>query len=203
MKTAIILAAGQGRKMWPYGLTKNKAYLPVAAKPLIRIMAGQLAQCGIEEIVVVTGYRAGQLAHAVGDLEGVSFAAQAGQAPGTATALLSGWKATSAADVLVLYGDCLIAKEDITRLVAAYEKGGTGAAMLAAKLPDFERPNDWLCTSIADGRVREVKGHSRGGDHRVGEHLPINVGAEKVSQRAVLEATQTGARGQGTAEIGA
>ena len=36
MRTAVILAAGRGHRMWPYGETQPKAVLPVANQPLIR-----------------------------------------------------------------------------------------------------------------------------------------------------------------------
>ncbi|HOX37958.1 MAG TPA: NDP-sugar synthase [Candidatus Brocadiia bacterium] len=167
MITAIIPAAGEGKRMWPYGVTKNKAYLPVAARPLICRTVETLKKIGIREIIVVVGYRREQIAHAVGAIEGVCLVEQSSAAPGTATAVLSGWRTTGSNEALVVYGDCLIAEEDLRALITAFDEGKPGAALLTAKLPEYERSNDWLCVSPGSGATREVRGHPRNGSHRI------------------------------------
>ena len=54
---AVILSAGQGRRLLP--LTKNspKCLLPISGKPIIEWQIDALLASGIEEIIVVTGFQ--------------------------------------------------------------------------------------------------------------------------------------------------
>lgn len=56
VKSAIIFAAGRGSRMNKYSVTP-KALLPVHGVPLIERMIEQMYDAGIEEIVIVTGYK--------------------------------------------------------------------------------------------------------------------------------------------------
>ena len=53
--TALILAAGPGKRFWPYNVVRNKAAFPIANLPLIRRLADDLAGLGIDRMVVVVG----------------------------------------------------------------------------------------------------------------------------------------------------
>ena len=92
IKTAIVPAAGQGTRSWPFGETRPKAAFPIANVPLIQRIVEGLKSAGVGRILIVTGYRAGQVRHAVGDVEDVEFirvAEAAPTPPGTASALLA------------------------------------------------------------------------------------------------------------------
>ncbi len=67
VETAVILAAGRGSKMWPYGDTWPKAALPVANRPLIQWQIETLQACGIKTIVVVIDHLGAQIRDAIGD----------------------------------------------------------------------------------------------------------------------------------------
>jgi len=54
---AIILAAGEGTRMRPLTYTKPKVMLPVANKPILQHLVENLSKAGIDEIVLVVGYR--------------------------------------------------------------------------------------------------------------------------------------------------
>ena len=56
MKEAVILAAGEGERMFPYNETKPKAAIPVANTPVIKTMVNNLKQSGVERIWVVVGH---------------------------------------------------------------------------------------------------------------------------------------------------
>jgi choline kinase len=62
---AIILGAGQGKRLLP--LTENlpKALLDIAGKSLAEWQIGELHECGVSEIVFVSGFNAAALADAV------------------------------------------------------------------------------------------------------------------------------------------
>jgi NDP-sugar pyrophosphorylase family protein len=54
---AIILAAGEGRKVFPYDLTRQKAALPVGNVPLVRWTVDALRKAGVGAVTVVVGWR--------------------------------------------------------------------------------------------------------------------------------------------------
>lgn len=58
---AVILAAGMGMRALPLSAEQPKALLEVYGEPLIERLIRQLQQAGIQEIEVVTGYRAKDL----------------------------------------------------------------------------------------------------------------------------------------------
>ncbi len=55
---AVILSAGQGRRLLPLTADTPKCALPVAGYPLIEWQLDQLAYCGIESVSVVVGFGA-------------------------------------------------------------------------------------------------------------------------------------------------
>ena len=55
---AVILSAGQGRRLLPLTADRPKCILPVMGQTLIEWQIDELAKCGIDQVVVVVGYRA-------------------------------------------------------------------------------------------------------------------------------------------------
>ena len=55
LTTAVILAAGQGTKFWPYNVTRNKTTFPIANIAAIRRLVDSLIDLSIQNIIVVTG----------------------------------------------------------------------------------------------------------------------------------------------------
>ena len=53
---AIILAAGEGKRLRPFTESMSKVMLPVANKPILGYVVDAVAGCGIENIVMVLGY---------------------------------------------------------------------------------------------------------------------------------------------------
>ena len=55
IQIAIILAAGEGTRFWPYSIVRNKAAFPVANVPAIRRIVDDLGHLGVRHFVVVEG----------------------------------------------------------------------------------------------------------------------------------------------------
>jgi choline kinase len=53
---AIILSAGQGRRLLPYTAHLPKCLVPVYGRPLLEWQLGSLHLCGVTEVVIVTGF---------------------------------------------------------------------------------------------------------------------------------------------------
>ena len=73
---AIIMAAGTGEKVWPYGEFRQKCTLPVCNTPIVRRLAQQLVNIGIEQISIVVGHYAQQVISVTADLPNVNFITQ-------------------------------------------------------------------------------------------------------------------------------
>ncbi len=52
---AVILAAGRGRRLHPFTLTRSKAMMPVAGKPMVGRVLDRLIQNEVSDLIMVTG----------------------------------------------------------------------------------------------------------------------------------------------------
>ena len=55
---AVILSAGQGKRLLPLTADCPKCILPVQGRSLIEWQIDELAKCGIDQVTVVLGFRA-------------------------------------------------------------------------------------------------------------------------------------------------
>lgn len=67
IKRAVILAAGQGKRMRPLTYYRPKPLVPVAGRPIIEHIVVGLANAGVREICLVIGYRGDQIIEALDD----------------------------------------------------------------------------------------------------------------------------------------
>jgi NDP-sugar pyrophosphorylase family protein len=110
MKQAIVLAAGEGQRLRPFTVTRSKAMLSIADKPILQFVIESLAQNGIRDVILVVGYRKEQMYDYLGSREqlgiDITYVTQETQL-GTAHALLQ-VKDMTEDEFLVLPGDNLI-----------------------------------------------------------------------------------------------
>ncbi|MCG9129697.1 NTP transferase domain-containing protein [Candidatus Poribacteria bacterium] len=166
MKNAIVLAAGLGRKVWPYGEFRQKCTIPVANKPIIRHIVEDLIEQGFIRIIVVVGHYAQQVRGAVADLPNVEFVTQP-KPEGTADAVLTAHKHLNGEDFLVIYGDIVTTSENLRNIIKEFENNNAEAAALIQSLGS-EDPSNWICTKTNSGAISGIEGHPRGGSFRLG-----------------------------------
>lgn len=166
IKTAIVLCAGKGTKVWPFGETRPKAILPIANVPLVRRIIDGLSTAGVKRTIVVVGHREGQVRQTLSEPTGVEFVS-APDAPGTAQAVKAALGLIDEDAFLVVYGDIVTADANYRRVCEAL--GGSDAAVAALVTPlGSEQPQDWLCARVSEGHVTQILGHPRGGvTHRL------------------------------------
>lgn len=66
---AVILAAGEGKRVRPLTRSRPKAMIPVANRPIIEYVIEALLKNGIRDIIVVVGYRKEQVTRFLNQLE--------------------------------------------------------------------------------------------------------------------------------------
>ena len=150
MKQAVILAAGEGRRLKPFTVNKPKAMLSIAGKPIIRYVIEALTANGIRDIVMIVGYQKEQIFDYIGDGKQfgaeVTFVTQDKQL-GTAHALSQAKKAVDH-EFLVLSGNRLIAPETISRFVQA--------APPAILIKKADYPSHYGVVSFKDGKMTGI-----------------------------------------------
>jgi choline kinase len=120
---AIILAAGQGKRLLPLTETRPKCLLPLAGRSLLAWQLTALEAAGVREAVVVTGFGADAVEAEVEQLPSPGLAVRTLFNPFYASAdnLGSCWVARGEFDrhLLLLNGDTLFETEIAARLLAA------------------------------------------------------------------------------------
>ncbi|MBI1387339.1 MAG: NTP transferase domain-containing protein [bacterium] len=163
-ETAVILAAGRGTKLWPYGDTWAKAALPIANWPLIQWQIETMQACGVQRFLVVTGHHDGQVRDAVSGFDNVECIDQL-KPNGTADALLHALDYIDDETFLVVYGDVLFAEEDLRALMDRAGDGEPPAAMVQAL--NGKPSGEWLCANLEDDFIKTILGHPREATHRL------------------------------------
>jgi UDP-N-acetylglucosamine diphosphorylase/glucosamine-1-phosphate N-acetyltransferase len=149
MKQAVILAAGEGQRLRPFTLTRPKAMLTIADKPILQFVVESLVTAGIRDIICVVGYRKEQVYDYMGDGERfgaeITYVTQEAQL-GTAHALAR-VKDKVAKEFLVLPGDNLI-------------EAGTIADFIKLKAPAMlvKRVTDPVRYGVVDTEGGRLKG---------------------------------------------
>lgn len=156
---AIILSAGQGSRLLPLTSDRPKCLLPVGARTVLEWQIHALAQNGIRDIAVVTGFKA-ELVDAA-----LSAYAHAEQSVETifnpfykvADNLASCWlaRAHMHGDFVVINGDTLFEPQILARLL---KQSTDGAALPICVTIDRKSAYDTddMKVCIANGSVREI-----------------------------------------------
>lgn len=150
MKQAIVLAAGEGQRLRPFTVTRPKAMLSIADKPILQYVVEALVSNGIHNIVIVAGYRKEQVFDYIGAGErfgaAITYVTQSSQL-GTAHALAQ-TRGVAEGEFMVLPGDNLIGPETIAEFLTV----GPEAVLLKR----VENPSGYGVVDTAGGRVRGI-----------------------------------------------
>lgn len=120
---AVVLAAGEGRRLRPLTGNGSKGMLPVGNKPVIAHVIEALVSCNVRDIVIVVGYMKEKIMNLLGDGKEfgvkIKYIEQKFQL-GTAHALLQA-KGEVDDRFLVVPGDSLIEAPSIEKLIKVKE----------------------------------------------------------------------------------
>jgi CTP:molybdopterin cytidylyltransferase MocA len=132
MANAIVMAAGEGRRLRPLSERWAKPILPIDGRPVLGTLLRELAAAGIEGATIVTGHLAEQVEAFVGDgsawgLE-LAFARQP-RADGSADAVRRALDAGAPVPTLVTAADTVYSAGDVARFVDAFSASGAAGAL--------------------------------------------------------------------------
>ncbi len=143
---AVILAAGEGKRVRPLTRSRPKAMIPVANRPIIAYVIEALVKNGIRDIVVVVGYRKEHVTRYLNQMEIPLDVVVQDKQLGTAHALKCA-ESRITGDFLVLPGDNYIDPNSIARIMA--EKN----AMLVKEHPN---PSNFGVVLLREGCVEQI-----------------------------------------------
>ncbi|MBI4166763.1 MAG: NTP transferase domain-containing protein [Acidobacteria bacterium] len=139
----VILAGGLGTRLLPLTRVTNKHLLPVYDKPMIFYPIQILVNCGITDILVVTGGgNSGDFLRLLGNgkvfgLKHINYTYQEGE-QGIADALRLAEHFADGQPICVVLGDNVI-ETNIVSAYQAFRKEGKGAHIILKEVPDPER----------------------------------------------------------------
>jgi glucose-1-phosphate thymidylyltransferase len=143
---AVILAAGEGKRVRPLTRSRPKAMIPVANRPIIEYVIDALLKNGIRDIVVVVGYRKEQVTRFLNQLDiPIEVVVQEKQL-GTAHALQCA-ESKIKGDFLLLPGDNYIDPQSIARIK------GIPNAML---VKEHSNPSNFGVVQLQDGLITSI-----------------------------------------------
>lgn len=119
----VLLAAGRGTRMGALTANTPKPLLPLCGQPIIERIVRGFASAGVEEIVLVTGYRGEQIEAALGDGARLGVRLQyrrQTETNGTARALLLARDAVGDEPFLLSWGDVVIDFDQYAAIAGAF-----------------------------------------------------------------------------------
>jgi glucose-1-phosphate thymidylyltransferase len=144
---AVVMAAGEGRRLRPLTERYAKPVLPIDGRPVIVTLLHELRAAGFERVTVVTGHLAEQVESLLAGFPLELRFVRQPEALGSADAVRRGLVGLPA---LVLGADTVFTPGDIARFAAV-----PGHAIAARRDPAPEPPHRYALR-IEDGRVTRV-----------------------------------------------
>lgn len=144
---AVVLAGGEGHRLRPLTRGIAKVMIPVANKPIIDYVLDALVKNGINDIIVVVGYRREQLIRHLNNTDyPVTVVTQKKQI-GTANALLCA-KDLVKDNFLLLPGDNYIDAESVSRI-----KNESNAVLISR----HPYPSNFGVVKVSDGKISGIR----------------------------------------------
>lgn len=154
VRTAVVLAAGEGTRLRPLTGNRPKPMLPAANRPVLEHVLDALVEADMEKLVLVVGYRRQRVQEHFGpEYRGVpiEYVKQEKQL-GSGHALLQARNAVSGS-VLVVNGDHLIEAAAVDSVAREFETDDASAAIAVIERGDASK---YGAVTLADRDVVEI-----------------------------------------------
>ncbi|ELZ17705.1 sugar phosphate nucleotidyltransferase [Natrinema limicola] len=152
--SAVVLAAGEGRRLEPLTSRRPKPMVPIANRPILEHVVSAIADAGIDRIVLVVGYQQERIRNHFGDGDdwgvNIEYVEQEKQL-GTAHAVLQAEEAVSD-PFLVLNGDRLVDSSLVQRVRSEIE-ANDGPVMAVTRT---DHASDYGVVTVSNNQVTEL-----------------------------------------------
>jgi NDP-sugar pyrophosphorylase family protein len=132
---AIVLAAGEGRRMRPLTERWPKAVLPIDGRPVIATLLRELAAGGVERATVVSGHLAEQVETLVGEDSAFGLDVRFVRQPSPDGGADAVRRAALEPPYLVTAADTVYAPGTVERFLRAYDESDAAGAMSVRRQP--------------------------------------------------------------------
>ena len=133
IRSAVILAAGRGKRLGPRTKDLPKPMIPLHGKPILDYILSNLATVGIEKVLLVVGYQHEQIRseYACGSKYGLTISfIQQNDTNGTGSATLLSREFAQDKPFFLGWGDSLATIDEFKKLFATFEKTQPEAVMM-------------------------------------------------------------------------
>ncbi|WP_396613445.1 sugar phosphate nucleotidyltransferase (plasmid) [Haloferax sp. S1W] len=154
---AVVLAAGEGRRLRPLTTFQPKPMLPVANRPVLEYVLDALLESGIEHVVLVVGYRGDRIRTFVTTRypdANIEFVQQDVRL-GSGHALLQA-EGTVDGPFLVCNGDNVIDADIVSSVLERFSMTNSVATVAVAK---SETPEEYGVVIANEGRISDIDEH--------------------------------------------
>jgi glucose-1-phosphate thymidylyltransferase len=152
---AIVMAAGEGRRLRPLTERWPKPVLPIDGRPVIATLLRELAVAGCAPVGLVTGHLAEQVEEIVGDGSAFGLDVRTVRQPsvlGSGDAVRRALAAGIELPCLVTAADTVFTPGDVKAFAEAFARSGAAGAMSGRRDPPAELPHR-AALKIAGGLV--------------------------------------------------
>ena len=149
---AVVLAAGEGRRLRPLTQTRPKHMIHVGGKPLLEHHLSSLRDAGVKEVLLIVNYKADQIKRHFGDGSSLGIKieyAHQREIRGTADAFGLAEDYVDG-DFLATYGDLLITPEVVRSALDLHSKNTPAATLTTVEV---EHPEHYAVVKTAQNRV--------------------------------------------------
>jgi NDP-sugar pyrophosphorylase family protein len=154
---AIVMAAGEGRRLRPVTERWPKPILPIDGRPVVALVLRELRTAGCGRVTVVTGYLADQVEGLLGDGSAFSLEvryARQSRPDGSADAVSRGLAAGAEPPLLVATADTVFAPGDPARFAASFEQTRAAGAVAIRREPPPGPQRAGV--EVEDGAVKRI-----------------------------------------------
>lgn len=151
--TIVILAGGEGKKMWPYTSIRSKALLPIGNMPLIQRTIEDLVALNVQKILISVSHFVGQFNEIAERYPQVQIIEHKSKGSSDSLRYLEEYLKNQDTFV-VIFGDTLYPLEDLKLIVEA-----TSNTVIVDALK--EHSNNWIACKLQGNKIVEFGGHFR------------------------------------------
>ncbi len=184
VRTAVVLAAGEGTRLRPLTRNRPKPMLPAADRPILEHVLDALVEAGMSRIALVVGYRRERVQEHFGpSYRGVDldYVVQHKQL-GSGHALLQARDVVSG-PTLVVNGDRIIAADSVTAVCDAFETDEARAALAVIERSDASQ---YGAVTLEDRDIVEIVEKPESDEYRL-----INAGVYAFAESIFAEIEET------------